>query len=356
MALHDEILREILAGRIPFRFNVRDLKRSPGIGPGRYKVGLREYSENAINTIPRNHSVCPDGSQPGDYVQKGRKPAFIWYGGGEFELVLDHTHTVQDVIPEDDHEFDASEGDNEALVGTSGRAARPPFSLQVNVTRLIQIAQREPDPAIVIVRYIAEEPFQAHYRGQPRGPLKSGWGARLMAYFWPRPDDNWPKTSKAVDAFSVQIQRAIAVLEADPRNTAAVHELLTAFKEVCLWGRVRLPETNPFELSTEVLRCCRALSRGAAPPSNSRLNSAWTKLYAFAIPDKCVIYDSRVAAAVTSILDPVIHIVTQVPDWRSYSELGTIPGRGGSRPPSLELELAEGLRRLGEPDGGEPTL
>jgi len=43
---------------------------------------------------------------------------------------------------------------------------------------------------------------------------------------------------------------------------------------------------------------------------NCRLNSAWTKLYAFAIPDKCVIYDSRVAAAITSILDPVIQLVS----------------------------------------------
>jgi len=341
MALHNEILREILAGRVPFRFKIRDLKRTPGTGPGRYKVDLREYSENAINTIPRNHSVCPDGSQPGDYMQKGRKPAFFWYGGGDFELILDHSHTLQDVSPEDE-EFDASEGDNEVLVVASGRGARSPLSIQVNVTRLMQIAQHEPEPATVIVRYIAEEPFQAHYRGQPLGPLKSGWGERLLGYFWPRPDHNWPKSSKVVDAFSDQIQRAIAALEADPRNTAAVHEVLTAFEEVCLWGRVRLPESNPFALSTEVLRCCRALCQGAEPPSNCRLNSAWTKLYAFAIPDKCVIYDSRVAAAITSILDPVMHIVSQFPDWRSYAELGTIPGRGGSRPRPLNWNWRKG--------------
>src|SRR3989441_9397151 len=102
MALHDEILREILSGRVPFRFKIRDLKRTPGKVAGRYMVGRGEYSEKAIKTIPRNHSVRPDGSEPGDYVQKGKEPAFLWYGGGEFELVLDHSHYLQDVTPEDE--------------------------------------------------------------------------------------------------------------------------------------------------------------------------------------------------------------------------------------------------------------
>src|SRR5439155_24420050 len=72
MALHDEILREILSGRVPFRFKIRDLKRTPGKVAGRYMVGRGEYSEKVINTIPRNHSVRPYVSEPCDYVQKGR--------------------------------------------------------------------------------------------------------------------------------------------------------------------------------------------------------------------------------------------------------------------------------------------
>lgn len=42
MALHDEVLREVLAGRVPWRFKTRDLKR----------------------------------------------PAFLWHGNGEYELIL----------------------------------------------------------------------------------------------------------------------------------------------------------------------------------------------------------------------------------------------------------------------------
>ena len=62
MALHHEILREIMSGRVPFRFTTRDLKTTPGSSEHRYIVGNGEYAENAINTIPRNHSVRLDGS------------------------------------------------------------------------------------------------------------------------------------------------------------------------------------------------------------------------------------------------------------------------------------------------------
>jgi hypothetical protein len=57
MALHDEILRDILAGRVPRRFKIADLKTISGTRPRYYRVGNGEYAENAINTIPRNHSV-----------------------------------------------------------------------------------------------------------------------------------------------------------------------------------------------------------------------------------------------------------------------------------------------------------
>jgi len=49
-------------------------------------------------------------------------------------------------------------------------------------------------------------------------------------------------------------------------------------------------------------------------------------------PDTCVIYDSRVAAALTSILDPAMCLISDSPEWQEYSRLGTISGRGGSRP------------------------
>jgi hypothetical protein len=80
MALHDEILREIVAGRVPWRFKTRDLQRFPGNRAGYYRVGNREYSKNAINTIPRNHSVRPTGQTLG--ITSGNTESLHSFGMG----------------------------------------------------------------------------------------------------------------------------------------------------------------------------------------------------------------------------------------------------------------------------------
>ena len=135
---------------------------------------------------------------------------------------------------------------------------------------------------------------------------------------------------------------------ADDRVSA--EELLNSFKDACVWGGVRLPEPDSSALAVEVLNVWKLLSQGQEPPSGYRLNSAWTKLYALALPDRCVIYDSRVVTAVTSILDPTMQFVSQGAKWQSYKNLGTVPGRGGLSPLSV-LALAERVPRVGEPDG-----
>src|SRR6267378_1518880 len=63
MALHDQILRDIIAGRVPWRFRTSDLKTIPATKSGRYRVGNGEYSGNTIKTVPRNHSVRPDRTE-----------------------------------------------------------------------------------------------------------------------------------------------------------------------------------------------------------------------------------------------------------------------------------------------------
>lgn len=151
----------------PKRFKTGDLKRIPGNTRGRYMVGRGEYSENAINTIPRNHRVRPDGTDPGDYVRKGRKPAFFWLGKGEYELILDYGHAVEDISPEDE-EFDVAEGDEEALIqgGVQG-VGRRTLSTKVESSIVLRVAEQGPDPVAIIVNYIAEQPFQGYYRRKP---------------------------------------------------------------------------------------------------------------------------------------------------------------------------------------------
>jgi len=343
MALHDEILRDFMAGRVPWRFKTRDLKKIPGTKSRHYRVGNGEYAENSINTVPRNHSVRPDGTDPGDYVRKGRKPAFLWYGGGEYELILDHQHNFEDVSPADE-EFDVTEGDAETLIlGNRSGISSSPLAMKVDDALVRRIAKQEqPDPAETIVRSVAEKPFQAYYRRKPVGETKHGWGERLAAYYWPVPDRDWQTTCSVVRGLSSQIQQAIRKLEGCPGDTVAAGELLNAFKGTCVWGGVKLPESDSNALAAEVLRAWQGLSHGQGPPSGCRLNSAWTKLYGFALPDKCVIYDSRVAAAVTSILDPAMQLISRWPKWQSYTNLGTVPGRGGSRPREVRWDWPNG--------------
>jgi hypothetical protein len=309
-------------------------------------LGYGEYAENTINTIPRNHSVRPDGSEPGNYVRKGRRPAFSWYGEGEYELVLDCQHNLDNVNPEDE-EFDLCEGDQEALIlGNRGGNSRGPLAINVDEDLILRIAKSipDPDPAAIIVRYIAEKPFQPYYRRKPHGLIRHGWGERLMAYLWPTPDRDWQIVCSRVAQLSLEIQQAIRKLDHCSDDSVAAEELLDAFRGTCVWGCVKLPESSPHALAIEVLQVWKALSSGREPPPGSRLNSAWTKLYSFALPEKCVIYDSRVAAAVTAILDPVMESFSPCHKWQPYVALGTVPGRGGSRPRDLRWDWPDGYR------------
>lgn len=263
--------------------------------------------------------------------------------GGGYELVLDRQHDLEDVSPEEE-EFDVTEGDGEALIlGKRNGITSCPLAMNVAEALVLRTAKSEqPDPAAIIVRYIAEKPFQAYYRRRPVGSTKHGWGERLAAYYWPAPDRDWQITCSTVARLSSQIQQAIRKLEVCAGDRVVAGELLHAFKEICVWGGVKLPESDSCVLAAEVLCVWQALSRGQKPPSGCRLNSAWTKLYAFALPDECVIYDSRVAGAVTSILDPTMHLFSCWPKGRSSAALGTIPGRGGSRPRDLRWAWPNG--------------
>ncbi len=89
MAFHDEVKKEIEAGRIPVVFTINDLLNLPKSEDNKYKIGDSEFSENAIRAIPYNHSISKDGKTKGDYVAKGRAPQFYRLGKGTFTLIDD---------------------------------------------------------------------------------------------------------------------------------------------------------------------------------------------------------------------------------------------------------------------------
>jgi len=87
MALHDEILREILAGTIKDRFRTGDLKTKPGSDAGKFIVGRQEYSESNLDTSPANYCTDSKGGHDGYHVrEKGAIPTYIKYQDGVYGL------------------------------------------------------------------------------------------------------------------------------------------------------------------------------------------------------------------------------------------------------------------------------
>lgn len=199
-----------------------------------------------------------------------------------------------------------------------------------------------------LVRRIQEEPYQPVFRRKPFGTQVTGWDARLLAHFWPGPDQGYARTCAAVDALAEQAQGLALALGWNGRwnedeGAAAVELAHAIFK----WGGVpQDPATVTPESVQQVFEA--ALADDAASKAN--MNSGWTKLAAFVTAHgegdaafrPQVIWDSRVAASITSRLD------AQLPEGIRPASLfpgvGTVPGRGGTRPRKLSRSWPSGYR------------
>jgi hypothetical protein len=247
--------------------------------------------------------------------------------------------------------LEGSEADDEALfrTGIKGESDNTddnhvgcavPFSLPSSA------CEGNIDPVQIIVDTIARRPYQYYFRRQRRWhPTESvlGWEARLCSYFWPALEATWEINVQALQRFVVRFE-ALQLAQDCIDKEVTGRQLLDLFTEICLWGGVRLPEDNSNILIDEVSRALAQLDRGEVP-TNCRINSAWTKLYAIARPSTCVIFDSRVAASLTSILDPYRDRLLESPVYEPYRALGYVDGRGGSRPRNLQAEWPNGYQR-----------
>lgn len=335
MALHDEILVDIIRGIIPFRFKINDLKkRKDRNNPQRYIVGNNSYAVSGINTIPWNHSISKDGLVKGDYVKKGRAPKFYRLENKEFELILTESHIINIDYFEDD---EGPEGASETLVkGSPSGPTKPPVPPVAVKTPPPPdddiLNNQNLDPIEIILRYVETVPYQKYFRKQrithPQNPV-IGWTNRLTTYFWPDQYNNWNVNTIQLNRF-INALSGLNVNNLNQGNNPTL--LLNIFSAICVWGNVRLPEPNTNILTNEVITVLNALDNNQVPV-NCRLNSAWTKLYAMFRPNKFMIFDSRVGTALTSILDPYMPALINSPLWQPYTGLGTVNiGRGGSRP------------------------
>lgn len=218
-------------------------------------------------------------------------------------------------------------------------AAQPArYEVQQDTTLSGKTADRAQHLA-AFVRHLHEDQFQPTYRKKPIGEPVAGWNRRLLAYFWPTPDQNYQKTSSDTNGFGETSRELAEVLLQQGHWTEREQQRAVALaKSIFSWGGVpQKPETVTPENVEHVFRS--AIRNDAA--ANAKMNSGWTKVSAFATAhlenseggQPQVIWDSRVAAAITSRLDK------QLPDDGNPAELfpgvGTVPGRGGTRPRAL---------------------
>jgi hypothetical protein len=181
----------------------------------------------------------------------------------------------------------------------------------------------------ILVNVIDEDVFTPVYRKRLVGGAIHGWHARLEAYFWPTPETS-------IDAAQSELRPLLERGQqlAETRNSWTndmCSDAVSWATAVLKWGGV--PQKN---VTADVVRAVidAAISRdpGVAP-----MNSGWTKVAAFATAHlesqrgANAIWDSRVSWSIVRRADRILSEagIRSIPPW--LSEVGKVPGRGGTR-------------------------
>lgn len=199
-----------------------------------------------------------------------------------------------------------------------------------------------------LVRDIDTDPFQPVYRKRSLREPVEGWGARLDAYFWPGPDRGYLATLDAMRALvEASGQLAQALSSPDGWSDAQQARAVALAHDVFAWGGV--PQ-DPKTVTPATVRAVYEAALRDDPAATTRMNSGWTKVAAFAtayLEDTPggrphAIWDSRVASAVISRLERVVPMHVDVAAL--FPGIGTVPGRGGTRPRELARAWPSGYR------------
>lgn len=323
MALYTEILKEIQDRTIPAQFKSADLRKKPTTD-GMYQVGEKTYKRSTLDTMLANLAIDANGKPAGKHVQNGQKEQFIRVAPGVYSVICSpeqlHAPAVDDEIPyQDNEESEPIHFEFAPIIGAKSIAE-------------------------FIADYLQQSPFQYFFKKQnKKHPVKpaNGLKQRLNAYFWPDLSVSWESTQQELHQYVAEFK----TIEQNKEHPNSANKLLELFSKICKWGGVKLPDIAAIDLKQQVFSVLHALDSGNIPSSNFRINSAYTKLYAIARPDTFIIFDSRVAAALTSIIDSAYQTFVSSPDWSKYKGLGFVNGRGGSRPRPLHNVWPNGYQK-----------
>ena len=193
------------------------------------------------------------------------------------------------------------------------------------------------------------EPYQLMYRRKPVGQPVAGWSERLLAYHWPTPELDYAATADLLAPwFNEAGALSRRLLERNAWTSAERTRAAELAWEVLKWGGVTRQAAYSEHTVERVFRKALWLAPTDQPP----MNSGWTKVAALATafledePDGLphVIWDSRVSTALVSRLEPLLIAAGETDPKRLFPDIGTSPGRGGTRPRTFKLRWARTYR------------
>jgi hypothetical protein len=166
-----------------------------------------------------------------------------------------------------------------------------------------------------LVRWIETEPYQPQYRRKSIGSEVLGWQARLNAYFWPSPEEDYNATVARIKTLT-ELGRELAQ-SVDTWDEATDHLAVKWANDVLQWGKVPQKHVSP-EIVRTVIQAALTGKYGCAP-----MNSGWTKVAAFATAHleeegrAHAIWDSRVSWSLVRRADALLNEshIRAVPKW-----------------------------------------
>lgn len=171
------------------------------------------------------------------------------------------------------------------------------------------------------VDYLASKPFRK-FLGRAKGWYPEagpvfGWKNRLESYTWPmksanpKTKDLWSANKKKIEVFIHELRS----LRERSLSNGGVHQqdwpvITRIYKDIIKWGNPRGSQRDPSELAVYLTRLW-ANADSDYSTCSLEVDSTLTKLYAFAMPDCFVIYDTRVAAAIVDIAEDLFRVRTK---------------------------------------------
>jgi hypothetical protein len=230
-------------------------------------------------------------------------------------------------------------------------ANRPEIAVVQPAVQSVPLAHNDlAEVAGRLVDQIGQEPHQRYYRRRPFGNPVTGWSERLSGYFWPNPRTGLAESAERVDELCLQLEPLARAVDAQrPWTQIERTQAVAAAHAVFDWGGVPQGDVTPGQVHAVLASALSGAVQGAAP-----MNSGWTKVAALGTAwleaegrTPMVIWDSRVATALTWRLDRLLMASGLTPNLQSIAGLGYVNGRGGTRPRHLQLRWPNGYQSWG---------